>query len=285
MSEQTTSASNSVIITGCSSGIGLATAKAFVDAGWAVYPTARSIEDIEDLSNEHCTPLALDVTDDGAISAVIDRVLDEAGTVDCLVNNAGYAQMGPVEDVAVSDLQRQFDVNVFGPQRLNRAVLPSMRSQGSGTIVNVSSVWGQVSFPGVGPYAASKHALEAMTDALRAEVNRSGIDVVLIQPGPVDTNFVDRLANELPDERSPPYTTVYSLLEDIRVIGSDNPLADDPSMVAEAILDVAHSDEPPSRYPVGTPARFASFARYVPDRAFDTVYDMMCRFLEGEEDG
>ena len=139
-----------VLITGSSSGIGRATAAAFLDEDWTVHATARDTADIEDLAEAGCETHELDVTDDEDVADVVDRVVDADGRIDCLVNNAGFGQFGPLEDVPVEDLHAQFDVNVYGPHRMARAVLPHMREQGEGTIVNLSSVSGRVATPGMG---------------------------------------------------------------------------------------------------------------------------------------
>ena len=141
-----------VLITGCSSGIGRATAEAFLDEGWEVYATARNPADVETLGDRGCTVATLNVTEDDDVVRVVDRIVDEQGRIDCLVNNAGYAQFGSLEDVPTDAVHRQFDVNVYGPHRLTRAVLPHMRRRREGTIVNVSSAAGRVAFPGGGAY-------------------------------------------------------------------------------------------------------------------------------------
>ena len=268
----------SVLITGCSSGIGRATARAFLAADWQVFATARTVDDLADLEEAGCETLALDVTDPEAVASAVEETVDIAGSIDCVVNNAGYAQMGPLEDVATVDLHRQFDVNVYGPHRLTRAALPHMRAQGEGRIINVSSVVGRISLPGAGAYAGSKHALEAMSDALRGEAEEFGIDVVVVEPGPVETNFSDRVDDELPeDERTPAYESLYELYDEAQLIGggSGGPFASDPDDVAAAILDAATSPEPPARYPVGPIAQYGLYARHLPDRLRDAVYGLL----------
>jgi NAD(P)-dependent dehydrogenase (short-subunit alcohol dehydrogenase family)/GNAT superfamily N-acetyltransferase len=183
------SVSKTVLITGCSSGIGRATAELLGRDGWAVYATARRLETIEDLATAGCRLVQLDVCDEVSMQAAIEIVERERGAVDVLVNNAGYGQEGAVEDVPVAELRRQFETNLFGPHRLTRLVLPGMRHKGWGRIVNVSSMGGKVTFPGGGAYHASKHALEAISDALRYEVRPFGVDVVVIEPGLVKTRF------------------------------------------------------------------------------------------------
>ncbi len=149
-----------VLITGCSSGIGRETALSFLADGWEVYATARNPADIETLGEKGCHISTLDVTDDDHVERVIDEIIDEHGHLDCLVNNAGYAQPGPVEDVPIEQVHAQFDVNVYGPLRLARAALSHMRERGKGTIINVSSAVGRVAVPGMGIYSGSKFALE-----------------------------------------------------------------------------------------------------------------------------
>ena len=267
-----------VLITGCSSGIGRATARAFLDEEWRVYATARNPADVEQLGEEGCDIATLDVTDDGDVARVVDRIIDEDGRLDCLVNNAGYAQLGPVEDVPTDALDEQFDVNLNGPHRLIRAVLPHMREQGEGTIVNVSSVSGRVAAPGAGAYAASKFALEALSDSLRAEVDEYGVDVVVVEPGPVDTKFSERTERELDRlDRSGAYESFYRILEDTRAIGGGGPGAVSADRVAEDVLDAASSTKPPTRIPVGTVARAGVLARFVPDRLRDRAYGLADR--------
>jgi len=265
-----------VLITGCSSGIGHATAEAFLDEEWEVYATARNPADVETLGDRGCTIATLDVTEDDDVERVVDRIVEEQGRIDCLVNNAGYAQFGPIEDVPVDAVHRQFDVNVYGPHRLTRAVLPHMRRRREGTIINVSSAAGRVSFPGGGVYAGSKFALEAMTDALRAEVDEYGIDAVLIEPGPVDTAFTDRAEDEIDGvERSGAYDAFYEVFEDTQAIGGGGPGAVAPERVAEDVLNAASSTKPASRVPVGTLARVSVLGRFVPDRLRDRAFGLM----------
>ncbi|MFW6385365.1 MAG: SDR family oxidoreductase [Halodesulfurarchaeum sp.] len=260
-----------VLITGCSSGIGRATARAFLDADWTVFATARDVETIEDLQAEGCRTAELDVTDPQQIRDAVDRVISETGRVDCLVNNAGYAQLGTLEDLPPRDLHRQFDVNVYGPHRLVRAVLPHMREAERGTIVNVSSVLGRLSIPGAGAYAGSKAALESMSDALRSEVETFGVEVVVVEPGPVDTSFEERSDKEMtPIQESDAYAGLYDAYEDARMVSWMGKV--EPDVVADVILEAGTSTNPDSRYTVGPVARYAVLARYIPDRWRDAVF-------------
>ncbi|MFT4945979.1 MAG: NAD(P)-dependent dehydrogenase (short-subunit alcohol dehydrogenase family) [Natronomonas sp.] len=262
-----------VLITGCSSGIGRASAEAFLDEEWEVYATARDESDITDLGDSGCHTVGLDVTSAEDIERVVSRIDDEMGRLDCLVNNAGFAQYGPLEDVSTKRVRNQFDVNVFGPHRLTRAVLPMMRAQEDGTIVNVSSVYGRISTPGAGPYAGSKFALEAMSDSLRAEVDDLGIDVVVVQPGPVTTAFSDRAESELDDlPQTREYGWVYEAIEDATTTSDSLPFALAPGEVATVIHDAASLSDPEPRYPVGQFAKLSAYTRFLPDRLRDGVF-------------
>jgi NAD(P)-dependent dehydrogenase (short-subunit alcohol dehydrogenase family) len=267
-------ADETVLITGCSSGIGRATASRFAREEWTVYATARDEDDIAELAEEGCRTATLDVTSGRDVDRVTDRIIDETGRIDCLVNNAGYGQYGPLEDVPADELHRQFDVNVYGPQRLTRAVLPHMRDREEGTIVNVSSTYGRIVTPGSGAYSGSKHALEAMSDALRGEVDRFGVDVVLVEPGPVETEFRDRMEAELADglERRPDYQWLYELIEDADLLAGGAPIAVPPEDVATAIYDAASVTDPDARYPVGRAAKYLLYSRFLPDRLRDAVF-------------
>jgi hypothetical protein len=266
-----------MLVTGCSSGIGRATAHAFLDDEWKVYATARNPADIETLGErEDCDLNTLDVTDVDDVERVVSRMVERDGRIDALVNNAGYGQHGPLEDVPTDLLHRQFDVNVYGPHRLIRAVLPHMREAGEGTVVNVSSVAGRIAAPGMGAYAASKHALEAMTDSLRAEVAPHGVDVVSVMPGPVETRFRERVADELDAyDRSDDYADVYAFQEDATLLSGEGPFAVPPEAVAEAVLEAAVVPDPQPRYVVGEFARFSLFARYLPDGVRDTLFGLL----------
>ncbi len=178
-----------ILITGCSTGIGRAAAERLAAAGHTVYATARKLEAVADLEAKGCRTLALDVTDEASMEAAVTRIDEEAGGVDALVNNAGYSQSGAVETLAMDALRRQFETNVFGLVRMTQLVLPGMRRRGFGRVVNISSMGANFTFPGGGAYHATKYAVEALSDALRFEVEGFGIDVVVIQPGAIRTEF------------------------------------------------------------------------------------------------
>ena len=267
-----------VLITGCSSGIGRATALAFAEEGWTVYATARDPADIESLADAGCETAELDVTEQDDIDRVVDRILDEQGVISCLVNNAGYGQFGPVEDVPMAQVEQQYEVNVYGPHRLIKSVLPHMRREEDGTIINVSSVAGRVAFPGGGVYCGSKFAIEAMSDALRAEVEPFDIDVVVIEPGPVKTGFTERAEDEVDGiDRSDAYEEFYTMFDDTQAIGGDGPGSVEPERVAEDVVDAASSTKPPARIPVGKAASAGVLARFVPDSARDALWSLLRR--------
>src|SRR5215210_2549030 len=181
--------SKAVLITGCSSGIGRATAERLANVGWRVYATARNVESVAPLEERGCVLLPLDVTEEDSMISAVDEVARREGTVGVLVNNAGYSQSGAVEAVPIDKVRRQFETNVFGLVRMCQLVLPGMRGQGFGRIVNVSSMGGRLTFPGGGYYHATKYAVEALSDALRFEVRGFGVEVVVVEPGLIRTAF------------------------------------------------------------------------------------------------
>ena len=182
------SASKTVLITGCSTGIGRAAAERLAASGHTVYATARRLDSIADLESHGCRLLELDVTDEESMRAAVDAAGD---SLDVLVNNAGYSQNGALETLDLDDVRRQFETNVFGLLRMCQLVLPGMRRRRSGCIVNIGSMGGRLTFPGGGIYHATKYAVEAISDALRFEVKGFGVDVVLIEPGLIKTNFAE----------------------------------------------------------------------------------------------
>jgi len=186
-----------VVITGCSSGIGRAAAISLHAAGLTVYATARRVDALAGLARQGIRTLALDVTDEASMTAAVAAVEEAAGPVGVLVNNAGYGLYGPVEQLPMDEIRRQFETNFFGLVRLTQLVLPGMRHRGRGRILNVSSMGGRITLPGGAFYHASKYAVEALSNALRMEVAQFGIDVVLIEPGPVKTPWNDVAAASL----------------------------------------------------------------------------------------
>lgn len=266
--------SKAVLITGCSTGIGRATAEHLARSGHSVYATARRPESIEDLKNAGCKTLALDVNDEASMSAAV-RVLEEAeGAVGALVNNAGYSQSGALETIGLDDVRRQFETNVFGLLRMCQLVLPGMRRQGGGRIVNVSSMGGKLTFPGGGIYHATKYAVEAMSDAMRFEVQGFGIDVVVIEPGLIKTNFAETAVGSVSHEDGPyaEFNTAVSAATAGAYEGPLGRLGGGPEAVAKAIEKAITAKRPRARYPVTASARVLMTQRkLLPDRAWDAV--------------
>ena len=264
-----------VLITGCSSGVGQAAARAFRAAGFETCATARTPETLAELRALGCRILALDVTDEQARRAAVEAVEAQFGAVGVLVNNAGYAHYGPLEEIALDDLRRQFETNVFGAIRLAQLVLPAMRRVGRGRIVNVSSVAGRVSVLGGGPYHASKFALEAFTDALRPEVEPFGVALVNVLPGPIATNFESTLLKSIanPGADSPYGQFRQNLARRMHeFLRADGPGVMSADHVAAIVLKAGTAPHPRTRYNVGFVARFGPFGRALtPDRLVDAA--------------
>jgi NAD(P)-dependent dehydrogenase (short-subunit alcohol dehydrogenase family) len=263
-------------VTGCSSGIGAATAARLATAGWTVYATARRPETLSGLEAKGCRTLALDVDDEASRRAAVKAVVDAEGAVGVLVNNAGYSQSGAVESVPDERVRAQFETNVFAPLALCREVLPGMREQGWGKIVNVSSMGGRFTFPGGGLYHATKHALEALSDALRFEVAGFGVDVILIEPGIIKTGFGARAVKEIGGVSDGPYAHFNQAVAEASArVYEEGPLSrlgGPPEAVAERIEAAISAKRPRARYPVTPSARvLMTLHSVLPQRAWDTV--------------
>jgi NAD(P)-dependent dehydrogenase (short-subunit alcohol dehydrogenase family) len=245
-----------ILITGCSSGIGRETAVEAARRGHRVFASSRRREDVADLSAEGIETLALDVTDAASIGEAVRTSLGIAGRIDAVVNNAGYGQYGAIEDVSLEEWRAQFEVNVFGTIAVIRAVLPGMRAARRGTIVNVSSLAGKVTIPFAGPYCASKHALEAISDALRVEVAPWKIRVVVVEPGPIVTHFSDRARQATARILAVPGP--YSRFYDNAERASEKEFQRGrrrPAVVARVIVRAIESKRPKTRYRVAPLAR------------------------------
>ena len=267
--------SRSVLVTGCSSGIGRATAERLARSGWTVYASARRLEAIASLEEAGCRLLQLDVTDEESMRAAVEEVERAEGAVGVLVNNAGYSQSGAVESVPLDEARRQLETNVFGLVRLTQLVLPGMRRQGWGRVVNVSSMGGRLTFPGGGWYHASKHAVEALSDALRFEVQGFGIDVVVIQPGLIRTGFAEAAVGSIELDDGP-YArfnaAVGAATAGAYESGLARMLGGGPDAVAKAIERAAKAKRPRTRYRVTASAGlFMTLRRLLPDRAWDAL--------------
>jgi NAD(P)-dependent dehydrogenase (short-subunit alcohol dehydrogenase family) len=270
-------ASKAVLVTGCSSGIGHATAAHLADRGWTVYASARRPDSIADLGEKGCRLLELDVCNEESMRAAVDAVVGAEGAVGVLINNAGYSQSGAIEEVPLEAVRRQFETNVFGLVRLTQLVLPGMRAQGWGKVVNISSMGGKLTFPGGGHYHATKHAVEAISDALRFEVRGFGVDVIVIEPGLIKTAFGETAAGavEAATPREGPYADFNSAVARETAQIYDGPLARlgaGPEAVARVIEKAISARRPKTRYPVTASARLALFQRrLLTDRAWDRV--------------
>ena len=247
-----------ILITGCSTGIGRATAAHLRDLGHTVYATARRPETLADLARAGSRTLALDVTDEQSMSEAVSAVEADHGRVGALVNNAGYSQSGPVEEVTSASLRRQFDTNVFGAVRLCQLVLPGMRAAGRGRVVNVSSMGGRMTLPGGGAYHATKYALEALSDALRYETSGFGVHVVLVEPGPVMSDFGTTAdASTVDQPTDGPYADFRRGVDALvaRTYARPPRGSSRPEAVAEVIATAVTSRRPKARYLVGPTAR------------------------------
>jgi NAD(P)-dependent dehydrogenase (short-subunit alcohol dehydrogenase family) len=270
--------SRAVLITGCSSGIGAATAVHLAAKGWIVYATARDVETLADLEAKGCRTLALDVTDEASCRAAVDAVAAAEGAVGVLVNNAGYSQSGAVESIPGERVRAQFDTNVFGLLTMCRLVLPGMREQGWGKIVNLSSMGGKFTFPGGGIYHATKHAVEALSDAMRFEVAGFGVDVIVIEPGLIRTRFGTTAAREIDTgtRNSGPYGEFNrAVAESTAGVYENGPLArlgGPPETVAATIEKAIAARRPRPRYKV-TPSARALIALHsvLGDRGWDLM--------------
>jgi NAD(P)-dependent dehydrogenase (short-subunit alcohol dehydrogenase family) len=247
--------SKAVLITGCSTGIGRATAERLAAKGHTVYATARRPESIADLESKGVKTLALDVTDEASMQAAVKAVEDAEGAVGALVNNAGYSQSGAVESLDLDAVRAQFETNVFGLVRMCQLVLEGMRRQGFGRIVNISSMGGKLVFPGGGAYHATKHAVEAFSDALRFEVKGFGVDVVIVEPGLIKTEFATAATTALSDGAATdgPYGAFNQQVAAATVgayEGAAAKLGGGPETVAKAIEKAIVKRRPRIRYKV-----------------------------------
>jgi NAD(P)-dependent dehydrogenase (short-subunit alcohol dehydrogenase family) len=268
--------SEAVLITGCSSGIGRAAAQRFRQAGHPVYATARRLDSIADLAEAGAVTLALDLTDEESMTAAAKRVEQDHGAVGILVNNAAYGLQGAVEAVSLDDVRRQFETNLFGLIRLTQLVLPSMRAQGWGRIVNVSAMGAYFSLPGTGALHASKHAVRAISAALRLELRAAGIAVSAVEPGPVRTAFAGKANATLPQGNgSGTYDRFHAELA-ARLDAAYQPkitnMVLSADTVARVIVKAATSSHPRAHYPVGVMSRSViALSRLLPSTAADIL--------------
>lgn len=238
-----------VLVTGCSTGIGRATAEAFLADGWTVYATARQSADVADLAERGCRTAPLDVTDQHSVDGVVERVLSETDGIDCVVNNAGVVTVAAVEETTVEEFRALLDVNLLGVHRVLHAVVPHLRERRRGTVINVGSVAGRFPVPLEGAYCASKFGVRALSAVLRDELRPFGVRVVLVEPPYVRTKQAERETRATEGRDGSPYGALYARFE--RGARKETEAAIEPETVAETILSVANDDNPRPRVPVG----------------------------------
>ena len=272
------------LVTGASSGIGEAAARELHQRGYVVYAAARRADRLAALTSAGIKALSMDVTDDASASAGVQQIIGAHGRIDVLVNNAGYGSYGALEDVDLAEARYQFEVNVFGLARLIQLVTPHMREQGSGRIINISSMGGKIYEPLGSWYHATKFAVEGLSDSLRLELKPFGIDVVIIEPGAIRTEWASIAADKLEQTSG---STAYA--DQARTVGGvlrstdTHPgRATDPAVVGKVIAAAATAKRPRTRYVTGSGARPLLLARRVlPDRGFDQVMTVAYRTLSG----
>lgn len=261
------------LVTGASSGIGEETARTLHQLGYTVYAAARRTDRLQKLANGGIHALAMDVTDDKSMTSGIDSIIAETGRIDVLVNNAGYGSYGAIEDVPLDEARRQFEVNLFGLGRLTQLVLPHMRAQKFGTIINISSMGGRLTTPLGGWYHATKYAVEALSDALRMETAPFGINVVVIEPGGIRTEWSGIAADHLEEtaEGSAYASQIKAVANSMRSESTNNRQSP-PSVIADTVEKIVTARKPRTRYVVGFAAKpLVTLRRILPDRAFDRV--------------
>ncbi|HEB77683.1 MAG TPA: SDR family oxidoreductase [Methylothermaceae bacterium] len=268
---------NTILITGCSSGIGYVTAKNLKERGYRVFASARKPEDVKRLQSEGFEAVRLDLDDSASIHSAVDQVLAwTGGTLDAVFNNGAWGQVGAVEDLRREVLRSQFETNLFGTQELTNRILPLMRKQGHGRIIYNSSVLGFIGLPYRGAYVASKFALEGLADCLRLELYGTGIHVVLIEPGPILTRFranAYRKFKENIDAEHSPHREVYRRMEQkLATEGPAVPFTLPPEAVSQKVIHALEAPRPKIRYYVTVPTYlFAFLRRVLPFRVLDWI--------------
>lgn len=258
-----------ILVTGASTGIGHATAKYLAEQGHIVYAAARRVEKMQDLTASGVKILSMDVTDDASMISGVNTILKNEKRIDVLVNNAGYGSFGALEDVPISEAKNQFEVNVFGMARLTQLVLPHLREQKSGTIINVSSMGGKFGEPHGSWYHATKYAVEGLSDSLRMELKQFGIDVVIIEPGSINTEWTGIAKDNLLKISG---NTAYKNLATKHANFFAKIKGSDPIVIAKVIAQAVESTKPKTRYVAGDFAKPLLFLRrMVSDRIFDSI--------------
>ncbi len=262
-----------ILITGASSGMGKVTAEKLIKEGHTVYTVARRIDQMQDLASIGGKPLQMDVTNEADIEKVVDTIIQNEGKIDVLWNNAGYGLYGSVEDVSLEEARKQMEVNVFGLAAVTQKVVPFMRKQKSGLIINTSSVGGKVYFPMGAWYHASKHTVEGLSDCLRLELKPFGIDVVILEPGFIATEFGSVLLNNFEKISK---DSAYSDMMNAIITNTKKTEAEggnsQPTVIADAVSKIIKTKNPKTRYSVGKMAKPLIFLRnLVGDRMYDKM--------------
>ncbi|WP_461672500.1 oxidoreductase [Priestia megaterium] len=259
-----------VLITGASAGMGKATAELLLEKGYIVYGAARRVDKMKDLEVKGARILAMDVTDEQSMINGVNRIIQEQGRIDVLFNNAGYGSYGAVEDVPLDEAKRQFEVNLFGLSRLTQLVLPHMRKQRSGKIINNSSMGGKVYTPLGAWYHATKHALEGYSDCLRFEVAQFGIDVVIIEPGSIESEWNDITLENV--QKTSGHTAYAKMTKAFVDMSKRAPKSTSPKVIAEIVLRAIESKKPKTRYVAGQFAKpLITLRKLVSDRMYDGI--------------
>ena len=261
-----------IFITGASSGIGKATALYLLEQSHNVYATARRLEKMQAIKERGGHTLKMDVTNHAEVKEVISSVVRAEGKIDVLVNNAGYAVYGPVEEVSYTQAIRQFEVNLFGLAEVTKATLATMRAQRSGLIINVSSVAGKVYLPLGAWYIATKHALEGWSDCLRLEVKPLGLKVVIIEPGAVKTEFDVAMDQQFEDVENSPYASLKTTMKKVTEEAYSPGNYSEPIVIAKTIAKAINSPNPKTRYAAGKLASQTLLGRkFLSDKQFDKM--------------
>lgn len=264
---------NVVLITGASSGIGKCTALKLKEDGFIVYGAARRLNKMDDIKLAGVNIIQLDVTDDKSMKSCVDTILEKEGRIDILINNAGYGSYGAIEDVPIDEARKQIEVNLLGLARMTQLVLPTMRKNNFGKIINISSMAGRVTTPFGGWYHATKYGLEGLSDCLRMEVNNFGIDVIIIEPGAIKTDWgIIASENLKKTSGSGAYKSFANrTAKNLKEMYSGNNLTK-ADVIAETISRAIKSKKPKTRYLVGHGAKLSVFVkRYVSDRLYDKI--------------
>ncbi len=268
-----TSKRKTALVTGASSGIGKAIARQLLKDGLDVIAAARRVEQMSDLANDGATTIALDVSSEDSVRSAVDQITKLFGGVDVLVNNAGFGLYGAVEDIPIDRARYQLDVNLFGAAHLIQLLLPHMRQQGSGKIINISSMGGKIYTPLGAWYHASKHALEGFSDCLRLELKQFGIDVVVVEPGIIQTAFGEVVGGPMRKYSGDgPYAAMVESVANATAESYKDGGGSDPQLIADVVSKAIDSEKPKTRYVAGKFARLMLFVRkWFGDRAFDSM--------------